>query len=92
MTKPRPTGHVTPGSVWADNVQPARTIRVVRIDVNRAVCEVLTNRAHTQAGLDAGERWYRDMRGSTTEILLHAFRSGPAKTGYSPAPTEEPQS
>jgi hypothetical protein len=64
------TVHV--GQTWADNDprSAGRTVRVDRIDGDKAVCTVLSNT----------ESCVRDMRGKQTTISLARFK--PTKTGY----------
>ncbi|GGS74201.1 hypothetical protein GCM10010156_36430 [Planobispora rosea] len=86
MTRKIPPTHpVTPGSVWRDrrDIDGMRTLRVESIDGERAVCTTLTNSSevHRRLMLAAEHPEYgplygnvRDMRGSTTRILLDRFR------------------
>lgn len=71
------TPDVKPGQVWADNDQRSagRTIRVDRIEGDKAVCTILTNR-------DAADLndWGTDMRGRQVRIKVSRFR--PTSTGY----------
>jgi hypothetical protein len=76
---------VRPGQVWADNDQRSagRTVRVERIEGDKAICTVLTNITSTQAHLDGNvaAAWgVRDTRGKTTRISLARFR--PTQSGY----------
>lgn len=88
---------VKPGTIWADNYpgNEGRTIRVTTVDNRYAYCQVLTIRAASQRYLDQHgehltphERASLDVRGRNTRVLLTAFRSGPARTGYSPVEAE----
>lgn len=85
MTKKiQPTHPVTPGSVWRDrgDLFGTRTLRVERIEGEHAVCTTLTNSYEVQRQLTLAARRpqdsplhnTRDMRGSTTRILLDRFR------------------
>ncbi|WP_329087937.1 hypothetical protein [Streptosporangium sp. NBC_01469] len=83
-TKIPPTHPVTPGSIWRDrrDLFGSRTLRVERIENGRAVCVTLTNSYEVQRQLtlaakrpqDSPLHNTRDMRGSTTRILLDRFR------------------
>ncbi|WP_329089342.1 hypothetical protein [Streptosporangium sp. NBC_01469] len=91
MTKKIPPTHpVTPGSVWRDrgDLFGTRTLRVERIEGERAVCITLTNSYEVQRQLTLAARCpegspfsnTRDMRGFTTRILLDRFR--PTASGF----------
>jgi hypothetical protein len=73
---------IKPGQIWADNDERSagRTLRVDRIDGERAVCTVLTNITVTQVELERGIKGVRDSRGHTTRISLKRFK--PTATGY----------
>lgn len=73
---------VKPGQVWADNDprSDGRTLRVDRIEGDKAACTVLTNTQQADLGLRDNSPWVRDMRGKTTRISLSRFR--PTSTGY----------
>lgn len=73
---------VKPGQIWADNDprSDGRTVRVERIERDKAVCTILTNRDAAQRDLDRGSVWVNDMRGRTTRIALSRFK--PTNTGY----------
>jgi hypothetical protein len=84
-----------PGQVWADNDprSAGRTLRVDRIDGDKAVCTVLTNAAGTQRWLDEVHQeatrsaapapagiYAGDQRGKVTRVAVRRMR--PAGTGY----------
>jgi hypothetical protein len=75
---------VEPGQIWADNDWRAdgRTVRVDRIDGNKAICTVLTNRHTAQDQLDQHPNVVGivDQRGKPTRIRLDRLR--PTSTGY----------
>jgi len=77
---------VKPGQTWADNDARSvgRTLRVERIDGDKALCVVLTNTTQAQQQIDAyaGRScpWARDRRGKTVRIALARFR--PVSSGY----------
>ena len=78
---------VKPGQIWADSDprSAGRTLRVERIEGDKAVCTILTNITEMQNALDEcaekGLRtWVKDMRGKTTRISLSRFK--PMSTGY----------
>lgn len=85
---PQPQPAVQPGQVWADNDPrcEGRTLRVERIDGERALCRILTNGNAVQAEIDRSSPpprnlWRtQDRRGCTTRISLSRFR--PTSTGY----------
>lgn len=64
---------VKPGQVWADNDprEEGRTLRVERIEDDKAICTVLSNRS-------VGS--YTASVGRITRISLRRFR--PTSTGY----------
>lgn len=66
------TVEVKPGQVWADNDPrtPGRTIRVEKVEGDRATCTVLTPATNS----------HLDSTGRTTTVALSRFR--PTRTGY----------
>lgn len=75
MTDREPQPEVKPGQVWADNDprSAGRTLRVDRIDGDRAVCTVLTDADQRRSGAESTV-------GNATRISLKRFR--PTSTGY----------
>ncbi|WP_214110683.1 hypothetical protein [Acrocarpospora catenulata] len=74
---------VAPGSIWACQSLPGRTIVVERVDGQHAVCTTLTNSNQVQRILDLGEAahsYTRDMRGTVCRILVDSFR--PTSDGF----------
>lgn len=76
------TPEVKPGQVWADNDwrSRGRTLRVLSIDGEHAVCEVLTLSIQQQRMVDQGSAWANDVRGKTRRIALRRMK--PTHTGY----------
>jgi hypothetical protein len=74
---------VKPGQIWADNDkrQQGRTLLVERVDGDRALCRILTNRDVVQRDI---ERHYaagmQDRHGKTVSVAVARMR--PTSTGY----------
>lgn len=77
---------VEPKQVWQDCDKRAggRYIRVDRIDGDKAICTVLTNRDSAQEQLDRQPDVVGivDQRGRTTRIRIRLYRFRPTSTGY----------
>lgn len=73
---------VRPGQIWADNDwrSAGRTLRVIEIVGDKALCEVVTNSDDVQQKVDQKSPWVTDRRGKKTGISLSRFR--PTSTGY----------
>lgn len=73
---------VRPGQIWADNDwrSAGRTIRVLEIVGDKALCQVVTNSDDVQQKVDHKSPWVTDRRGKNTGISLRRFR--PTSTGY----------
>jgi hypothetical protein len=58
MTASKPPIPVLPGQIWADTYHgnKGRTVRVVEVDINRAVVEVVTNATGAGAANTIGRR------------------------------------
>ncbi|GGK90535.1 hypothetical protein Ppa06_57820 [Planomonospora parontospora subsp. parontospora] len=74
----RAHGEVRPGQVWADRYpgNRGRTIHIDQTDERYAYATVVTNADFTQEHLDADRTSCRDMRGTTTRILLSGVKRG----------------
>lgn len=79
---------VKPGQIWADN-DPRCSGRTMRVDdikfssrmgCDVAVCTILTNADGRQRKIDQGDPWFRDMRGTQTEVAIRRMR--PTSSGY----------
>ncbi len=76
--KPPTAPQVRIGQVWADKdpYSVGRTFRIIAIEDERAVCEVLTNSTSAQKLLDRlpPASWVRDVRGRKTRIQIRRLR------------------
>ena len=79
---------VKPGQIWADNDwrSAGRTLRVERIEGDKAVCVILTNADKAQKNIDQAQGKpgyyadFKDTRGKTTRLSVSRMR--PTSTGY----------
>lgn len=79
---------VRPGQIWADNDkrQHGRTLRVERVDGDRTLCRILTNRDVVQRDIDRyGAAGMQDRRGKTVSV---ATAGGAVPAGGPPASTK----